>query len=350
MSTDAVRTRVPSEDTPRHTPGRLALRSRYTPRVTHESPGGGGSPLELARLLAPEGASVTALPRSSDVEAWVSAHLARHGCERPPPGADDDADVRHALYWILRMAERTCRRAEDPPPAVAPDLTAQFVALLGGRPQREDEHAQLHVDASSSLRRAMHVAAHVRRYPGPVLAVGDDDAVTLALALLGVPDLYAVDIDERILEFVADAARRMGANVEVQRVDVLDEPVPARLRQRCSAVLADPIRSYEPTLGFLLFGAAALRRDAPARLYWADDPDWTFEHDQVVQALEQARLSVVESHEDVHAYPLDASLFDLERIAAETSADPAWLRALIAHTRGWSGLYVLERVPTGTRR
>lgn len=309
----------------------------YIPAVTLRAPA------SLASLLAPPGVAVHVLPPLETVEAWTRARLARHGCERPPPGADDDVDVRHALYWILRMAERTYRRALAPAAPVEPELVERFLALLGCRPDREDEHAQLHVDARSSLRRAMHVATHVRAHPGPVLAVGDDDAVTLALALLGVPDLHAVDIDERILRFLSESAARVDATIHTARVDVLEEPLPPSLRRRCAAVLADPIRSYEPTLSFLLFGAAALRRDAPARLYWADDPDWTFEHDQVVEALGGAGLRVVETHEDVHAYPLDPALFDLERIARETGADAAWLRALVESTCGWSGLYVLER-------
>jgi hypothetical protein len=313
---------------------------RYTQVVTRSS----DEPASLlATLLAPPDVHVEAAPPVSDVEAWVATRLARHGCVRPPPGADDDADVRHALYWILRMAERTYRRARSPATPTEPSLVARFLALVGARPEREDEHAQLHVDAQSSLRRAMHIAAHVEKHPGPVLAVGDDDAVTLALALLGVPELHAVDIDERILAFLADAARSIGARIETQRVDVLEEPLPSHLRQRCTAVLADPIRSFDPTLGFLLFGAAALRRDGPARLFWADDPDWTFEHDEVVEALRKARLEVVEAHEDVHAYPLDASLFEIERIARETGADAGWLRSVVALTQGWSGLYVLER-------
>jgi hypothetical protein len=307
--------------------------------------------LGLARLLAPTEGAVDGLPSSSEAQAWVAARMRAHGCVRPPPDADDEADVRHALYWLLRMAERTYLRAVAPAaePTLDPALVHRLGELLGARPEREDEHAQLHVDVRSSLRRAMHVAAHVRRHPGPVLAVGDDDAVSLALALLGVPELYAVDIDARILEFLAATAREAGAHIEVREVDVFEGTVPEPLRRRCSAVFADPIRSFEPTMAFLLFGAAALRRDAPARLFWADDPAWTFEHDQVVAALRDVGLEVAESHEDVHAYPLEPSLFAIERIARETGADASWLRELVAATSGWSGLYVLERRVTERR-
>src|SRR5690606_9235996 len=165
-------------------------------------------------------------PSMEDVRRGVRALMDRHGCARPEPGADDHADVRHALWWLLRMAERSCARALDPQPAPDPELRARFTALLDPRPARDDAHAQLHIDAASTLRRAAKVRAHVAAHPGPVLAVGDDDALTLALALMGVPDLHAVDIDERILEFLASAAASIGSRIEVARVDVEGEPVP----------------------------------------------------------------------------------------------------------------------------
>jgi branched-chain polyamine synthase A-like protein len=296
----------------------------------------------LARLLRGDDPHAD-LPSADAIASAAATILARHGCERPEPGADDEADVRHALYWLVRMAERTYRRLFDPPPAPDAELAARFEALLAERPERDAEHAQLHVDAASSLRRAEIVRGFVARYPGPVLAVGDDDAVTLALALLGVPELHAVDIDERVLGFVAAAARSIGARVEVAKADVLGEPVPPPLRKRCAAVITDPIRSLEPTLAFVLFGAAAMRRDAPSRLFFCDHPEWSFEHALAVEALAGAGLHIVETHEDVHAYPLDAGAIDTDRMARELDLDPAWLRELASSTSAWSNLYVLSR-------
>lgn len=295
----------------------------------------------LAELLTD--AEAEGEPTPAMMHAWVDAVLLRHGCERPEPGADDEADVRHAFWWLLRMAERTYRRAVEPAPTPDAAITERFAELARTRPDRDAEHAQLHVDAASTVRRAELVRAHLAEHPGPVLAVGDDDAVTLALALMGVPELFAVDIDERVLAFLADGAAKTGARIETQRVDVLAEPVPASLRQRCAAVITDPVRSLEPTLGFLLFGAAAMRRDAPSRLFWADHPDWTFEHDEVVAELAGAGLSVVETYEDVHAYPLDTRALDLPRIARELGVDRGWLEDLASVTCAWSSLYVLER-------
>jgi hypothetical protein len=301
----------------------------------------GGFLLLMSADRTRELASLLCAGAERDVHTCVEELLAKHGCARPEPGADDESDMRHALYWILRNAERTHRHLEAADREDRSEIADRFRALVQARPAREREHAQLHIDAASSLRRAAAIKTHLDAHPGPCLAVGDDDAITLALALMGVRDLHAVDIDPRILEFLSASASSIGARIDVARVDVLNEPVPAHLHRRASAVLADPIRSLEPTLSFLLFGAAAMERER-GKLFWADDPDWSFEHAEVVLALETAGLSVELVREDMHAYPLDLEAIDSARVARELSIDPAWLEAIVTRTFAWSNLYAIS--------
>jgi hypothetical protein len=62
-----------------------------------------------------------------------------------------------------------------------------------------------------------------------------------------------------------------------------------------------------------------------------------------VRALEDAGLSIAEVHEDLHAYPLEPGVIDLDRMARELALDARWLRDVAAHTSAWSHLYALER-------
>lgn len=274
-----------------------------------------------------------------------------------PPGQDADAteeDPRWLVWWLLRMAVATYRRLVDPLPPVDPRLVERFRALTAARPGREEEHAQLHVDAESALRRALAIRSRTVGGAGPVLAVGDDDAVTVALALLGVPDLHAVDIDERVLEFLERTGRDLGHPIRVEPLDVYRDPVPASLRHRCAAVVTDPPRSAEGALPFLLLGAAALRREGGGRLFWADHPDWSFDYPALRASLEEAGLCCVEVLEDLHAYPLGTALFPRLRASASAAGvEAAWLEGLVERARAYSHLHVLsgpaERARAGTR-
>lgn len=277
-----------------------------------------------------------------DVDSRVAARLLEHGCARPEPGADPD-DPRVGLWWLLRMAARTHRRHVEGLPPVDAELLARFEDRLKTRPARAEEHGQLHIDPASTLRRARVIAERLAKAPGPVIAVGDDDAVTVALSLLGVGEVHAVDIDPRVLAYLHDATRGF---VRVHEADVLGGSVPEPLRSRFSVAVTDPFRDLDG-LGFLTFAAACLRRDSSSRLLWVDHPDWNFEHEEMQRTLQRLGWHLEETHPELHAYPLSAEAVRLQELQAAWNLDPAWLTRLVQETSGWSHLHVLA--PRSTR-
>jgi hypothetical protein len=223
---------------------------------------------------------------------------------------------------------------------VDPRTLACFEEALAHRPARDEEHGQLFIDPPSALRRASAILEHT---DGPILAVGDDDAVTLALVLLGAHEVTAVDIDERVLDFLSRAGANEGCSISTQRVDVLSEPVPEPLRRRFAAVVTDPFRDLDGGLGFLTYAAACLARNEPSVLFWVDHPDWNFEHDRVRADLEAVGLERVRTREDLHAYPLSLAVFDPTPIADAFGLPIEGLRALVEKTSAWSHLHTLRR-------
>ena len=264
---------------------------------------------------------------------------------RPEGFATEDDDPRAFLWWLERMAEHTERRARERLPAVDGALLEAVRDALGARPAEQADHAQMHADAESTLRRALIVrdrAAHAPHAGAPILAVGDDDGVSIALALLG-ERAAAVDVDPRVLDWIAERSRALGVGIDLAAVDVFDDALPARFASACAAVVTDPPRSYDDALAFLRFGAAALAGDT-APLIWADQPDWNFEHEAVIAALPDLGLTLTETLDLVCSYPLSAAILpDPAAKARELDVDPAWLASLFARTRAWSNAYVLRR-------
>lgn len=268
--------------------------------------------------------------------------------ELPRPGAvrdepeDAEEDPRELLYWLLAMATPTYRRLLEPLPQVEPVLLARFTELLRGRPTDDGEHAQMSIDATSTLRRAMVAKAQLMARPGRVVAVGDDDATTLALALLGVRNLVALDIDERVLAFLERASRELGRPIETRRFDVFEDAVPETLEGRCTVAITDPIRSEDACLAFLDVGLRCLAPDGT--LLWADHPDWNFEFEAVRATLGGQGHVVTAIHEALHEYPLTATwIQDLDDKAAHLGVPARWLRALADAVSGWTDLYVVNR-------
>lgn len=285
-----------------------------------------------------------------DFDAVVNERIAALGLEPPRPVDDDSEeepseDARELLWWLLRMAASTYRHVGlAHASAHSPALEARFAALVADRPEADEEHAQMLIDAASSLRRASAIRARVGE--GPIVAVGDDDATVLALALLGATELYAADVDPAVLAFLVAAAKSVGVTLDARRADVFEDAPPDDWRERCAAAVTDPIRSRDACLAFLTYARVCVR---PGGLvFLADHPDWNLELPEVLAACASMGL-VLEAEEPLlHAYPIDATWVpDPEGKVRELAVlgvtiDAAWLRRLLAVTRGCTNLYVLR--------
>lgn len=299
----------------------------------------------LASVLAPDDSLEHGAPPSEEVLCGcIEDVVRRRGLGRPSAALGDEGDPRFFAWWLLRMAQTTYARALRPLQRAPADVLARFEARLVRRPAPDERYAQLHVDAESSVRRALAVRESLADAPGRVLAVGDDDAVSLALGAMGVRDTHVVDIDRTLLGFLREAGETLDSPVATHAVDIFQQPVPAALRRRCAVAVTDPIRNGEDALQFVAFAAAALRRDAPSRLFLVDHPDWNLEHDTLMSACRSMGFELSRVFENLHAYPLSPERFALRH---EAAACLGWTQSrldrLIAHTSAWSHLYVLTR-------
>lgn len=290
----------------------------------------------LARLLSPCG-DAQETPTPALLDQWIRQ---RHEAIEQAKASED-----HRLFghWLLRMAAITYRRIGA---STAPEdqaLAGRLQKLLERRPGRLEQHAQLHIDAASSIRRAQAVRERITT-PGPVLLVGDDDATSLALALLGVEHLWVVDIDDRLLRFIKKAGSELGVEINVTQADVFEDRVPEPIAHRCAAAVTDPPRNAEETLQFALYGRAAMKRDQCARLFLCDHPDWDVELPHALGQLQAAGLAVLETIEELHAYPMALEVFPYRTEAAEAlGLEPGWVEEMLELVQGWTHLYVLGR-------
>ncbi|MGF1468738.1 MAG: bis-aminopropyl spermidine synthase family protein [Sandaracinaceae bacterium] len=293
----------------------------------------------LARLLGAREPSLVALRDAARAleERWDLAS----GRPPPRPARAADDDPRAFLRWLLRMALATAAR-ELRRSAGDPALDRLGPLLEAGRPRPDPGLGQLAIDPASCLRRAR--AVDERSAPGRVVLVGDDDGVSIALALLG-RSTHVLDLDERVLGWVSAAGRSLGARIDVTALDVLRASLPPPLRRSAVAAVTDPYRSVEDGLPFVLMARAALSPHPGARLFLADHPEWTAEPERFEAALRAAALQEVERLEDLHAYPLLPDAFaDRRRAVVEVGVDRAWLDALIEATEASSHLRVLRRL------
>ena len=137
-------------------------------------------------------------------------------------------------------------------------------ALWDRRPSVDVQLDQSFALPESNLRRVLFALDHGAILGKRVLFLGDDDAGSVAVALLArtlgsVVAVSALDIDGRVLGYLRDAAAAEGVRVDLHEHDVR-EPLPEALLGEYDTVLTDPPYTVP---GLELFLSRALEATGP---------------------------------------------------------------------------------------
>ena len=274
---------------------------------------------ELVGQLLDEKPSVPYLPKefSQRIDALVRRFRSH------------DRQQTFFMHYTLRMTEVTYQRLHTPAPGPDSRLLEEFLARLRPYPEASQEFSQGSVDPASSLRRAETVHRHLQGR-GRVLVMGDDDATGLALSLLGDYPIQVIDIDERIIRWLAE----MGVSGEVQDLRTLPDSYAGCF----DAVITDPAADLELAGEFL---KAALRCLAPGGLlFWADHPDWNAAALTLLERAQKQGMRLLEEQPNWHSY--------VPHVISDSTAHhfqipPRWFHELVKYARVWSHLYVLRK-------
>lgn len=140
------------------------------------------------------------------------------------------------------------------------DITAQFTELVRNRPSPTPVYDQGYQTIDSSLKRVALMVAQGDVEQKDIVLLGDDDLISLALALTGLPrSVVVVEIDARLCDFIKQTADRAGLKVEVI-CQSLTEHLPTNLLHRFDTFLTDPVETEKGLSLFLDKGFACLRQ------------------------------------------------------------------------------------------
>jgi hypothetical protein len=332
--------------------------------------------LQLARLIgeALDGRLVVEAPTSQELAAWIGLLLERYDCAAPltlepapfrgflAQGASAQSAGprpfdRFALRFALKMAEITYRHARSPLPPIDQALLSRFRTLIGERPAAILQFHQLQCDVESSLRRALKIRETIGPGLHSVLFVGDDDATSIALALMEPTYRFRViDIDERVVGLLEGAAREIQVDLSTERLD-LRFGAPPHLLGRFDAVVTDPPRNFRKCRDFLRFAASCLGKYVQARIFWSDHPEWTVGYANLVAGLDQLGLQLLEVCPELQRYadapdfledpassdPSTIRYYEIvDGVSAAFGIRREWFRSLLDFTHLWSNLHVLS--------
>ena len=136
---------------------------------------------------------------------------------------------------------------------------AEFVPLVAPRPPAEATYDQGALTADAVFRRLALMYAKGDVAGKRILLLGDDDLLSIALALTGLPqEIVVVEIDARLCEFIRHIAASKSLNLRVIQHDAR-EKLPGELRAHFDTFVTDPSETIQGLLLFVEKGLAMLK-------------------------------------------------------------------------------------------
>ncbi|MEU1188975.1 GNAT family N-acetyltransferase [Streptomyces sp. NPDC005859] len=237
-----------------------------------EGPPGVRSVLRALRRLAP--ASTKDLSRATGLPVPIVAalgnELRRRGLvttQRPSRLTEAGLELVAELGMDLSLDATcgTCDGRELVIPDVLDEAVRRLRALMESGPAADMAIDQSHCTAETKVRRVLALLAAGALPGGSLLLIGDDDLVSLAVAVVGdvlggpiVEQVTVVDISPEILDYIQKVSAGLGTRVETVRHD-LRLPLPAELHGQHDVAMTDPPYTPEGARLFLSRAVEGLR-------------------------------------------------------------------------------------------
>ncbi|MFN4178776.1 MAG: bis-aminopropyl spermidine synthase family protein [Armatimonadota bacterium] len=140
------------------------------------------------------------------------------------------------------------------------EAAEKFVAICQNRPEAIQDYDQGYVTEATTLARIAFVWQRGDLEGKEIIVLGDDDLMSIAAALTGAPKrVLALDIDERLINFINEVAEREGlTNLQAVRHD-LREPIPNEWLRAFDTFLCDPTESFVGFKAFVERGLLCLK-------------------------------------------------------------------------------------------
>ncbi len=139
------------------------------------------------------------------------------------------------------------------------EVAKKFHEIAKSRPEAVQQFDQGYVTEETTLHRVAFMWARGDLEGKEILFLGDDDLVSIAAALTKAPKrVVALDIDDRLVEFIGEVSRREGLGIEVLKHD-LREPLPDGLLRSFDTFFTDPTESLRGFKAFVERGVSCLK-------------------------------------------------------------------------------------------
>jgi len=192
------------------------------------------------------------------------------------------------------------------------DLVERFKEIVKERPQPTLDYFQGYMLAEDVVARVALMHYYGDLSGKSIVLVGDDDLLSVALALTHLPSKITVlDIDKRLGEFINKFNSVHGFNIEYVEYDVA-KPLPKTLAGRFDVFSSEPLETFSGLKAFLLRGITCLRQGGVGyfglTLHEASLRKWL----EAQKLLSKMGCVITDIIQGFSSYPMDYSTVNYE--------------------------------------
>lgn len=175
-----------------------------------------------------------------------------------------ESDTGGLIASLLTQAETFMQRYRQDEPITASRSTAIIASLQKQFRVKSHRLHQLPCSPATTTKRVELIKEHLTP-TSRILCLGDDDFVSVALALAVPNEITALDLDPQVITMIEQVAQQHHLRIACQRADIR-KPLPDHFYAAYDVVVTDPIYSVQEMLLFLSVAESCLRKSADSYL------------------------------------------------------------------------------------
>ncbi|MEM2674982.1 MAG: bis-aminopropyl spermidine synthase family protein [Candidatus Bathyarchaeia archaeon] len=201
------------------------------------------------------------------------------------------------------------------PNAKFKDILEEFKRLTQKRPSPTIDFFQGYMLEGDVIARVALMHHYGDLSGKSILLIGDDDLLSIALALTRLPSRITVlDIDRRLGDFLSSVNKEYGFNIEYVQYNVAD-PLPTELRGNFDVFSSEPLETLSGLRAFILRGVSSLRENGVGYFglthYEASLKKWL----AIQKLLSRMNCVLTDIIQGFSVYPMDYGTANYEEFA-----------------------------------
>ncbi len=212
--------------------------------------------------------------------------------------------------YNLRYFDTRCEKCEGRGIVEDPfGILEEYKKIASRRPKPTADYDQGYIKEEDVMRRIAFIYERGDLENTEILVVGDDDLISLGMALTGLPQrIVVLEIDDRLINFINERAREYGFNIEARKFDVRDD-LDAQLLGKFDVFITDPVETIEGITLFLSRAASGLKGKGAAGYFGLTHLEASLKKwHEIERRLLSMNFVITDMLRDFNVYPMGNNL------------------------------------------